>query len=921
MTVRNLSALLRPTSIALIAQGDAIGMATAANLTRAHFQGPVMPVSPHHQSIGGVLAYPSIEDLPFAPDLAVITTPMGAQLGTLPSMIAELSARGVRGVLLLGEGEPLDPQLVAAMIRAAQPTTTRLIGPNSLGVMAPRIGLNASFARCLEHEPPKLGGIACVAQSASFAASLMEWSAARDIGFSHMIALGDMIDADLGDILDYLANDPDVDAICLHVDHVTAARKFLSAARAAARLKPVMAIKTGRRIERQVLSEQSTHSAALAAPDAVYDAAFKRAGVLRVASLDDVFANLQNFACAPFSLQFDPVVVGRDRIAVITNGGGIGRIAVDAIEERPGGLADLSEMTLGALREILPKGWSPGNPVDILSDATGDRYAAALEILLNDSSLDAIAVLNAPTALGDPVEAARRVAATAQPAGARRRPKPVFTAWVGGKAAEAARAILADAQLPTFTTPEAAIRGAHRRFDAARAQAELLRAPAASARLPGSAEPPDRERVAVLIRSALEAGRDALDEAEAKEALSAYGVPVTAQRRALSVEAVAEAARELLADSLSSGRVAVKILSPDVAHKSDVGGVALDLKTPEAAEAAAALIAERLLKLRPEARIDGFSVQEMVRRSGAYELFLGAAVDPVFGPVILFGQGGVAVEVIGDAALSLTPLDLPLARQLIERTRVYRQLKGYRHRPPVNLDAVAGALMNLSQLIVEQPSIVEMDINPLLVDEQGVVALDARIRLTGKTRAAMALSPYPTELERMLTLSSPLPEGDQFLLRPVRPDDASRFAANFKRLMPEDVRSRFFTSMKELPTTLLVRLTQIDYDREIALIAVPPPKDGVESDSILGVVRLIADPDRERAEFGVIVRSDAKGHGLGGLLMRAILDYARDSGVGRIEGSVFRENAAMLRLAAGLGFLVVSDPDDPAVMRVTLTLR
>jgi acetyltransferase len=917
MTVRNLSALLQPQSVVLIAQTEPLGLALADNLTRAHFRGPVLPVSPFHQSIGGVLAYPSIEDLPFAPDLAVIPLPMAAPAPLLPELIASLGARGVRGVLLLGEGQQLEPTLIQEMTRAARPTMTRLIGPNSLGVMVPAIGLNASFAQTMALP----GSIACVTQSGSVAASLLDWGAARGIGFSHMIALGDMADADLGDMLDYLANDPDVDAICLHVDHVTAARKFLSAARAAARLKPVMAVKAARLATPDGLSEQSTHSAALASPDEAYDAAFRRAGVLRVASLDDVFATLQTFARAPFSLQFDPTAVGRDRIAVITNGDGLGRLAVDAIANRTGGLAALSEVTLSALSEILPRGWPRANPIDIRGDATPDRYAAVLEILLSDASLDAIVVLNAPTALSDGIAAARRVAEIARPNGARARVKPVFTAWVGGKEAEAAREILSAAQLPTFATPEAAIRGAQRRFDAARAQAELLRAPPAAAKLPGSAQPPDRARVQALIQAALAAGRTALDESEAKEALSAYGAPITAHRRATSVAEVAGAARDLLAAQLSSGRVAVKILSPDVAHKSDVGGVALDLKTPEAAEAAASLISERLLKLRPGARIDGFSVQEMVRRSGAYELFLGAAVDPVFGPVILFGQGGVAVEVIADAAIALTPLDLPLARQLIERTRVYRQLKGYRHRPAVNLDAVADVLVKLSQLIVEQPSIVEMDINPLLADEQGVVALDARIRLTADQRVPMALSPYPTELERLLTLPTPLPEGDQFLLRPVRPDDAPRFASNFKKLMPEDVRSRFFTSMKELPATLLVRLTQIDYDREIALIAVPPPKDGVESDSILGVVRLIADPDRERAEFGVIVRSDAKGHGLGGLLMRAILDYARETGVGRIEGSVFRDNAAMLRLASGLGFTVKTDPDDPSVMRVILPLR
>jgi len=891
MSIRNLKSLFQPRSVALIGasrEAGSVGKVLARNLFRGGFEGPVLPVHPDHEAVEGVLAYESVPALPFAPDLAVIAAPPDRAA----QAVAQLGERGTRAAVLVADGfgerrSDTGKARRQAVLDAARPYTLRLLGPNSVGLMLPQLGLNASFA----HLAPGKGDLAFVTQSGGMLTAMLDWAAPRGIGFSQVVSLGEMIDVDFGDTLDYLASDPHTRAILLYIETITHARKFMSAARAAARTKPVIVIKGGRHEEGARAA--STHTGALAGTDAVYDAAFRRAGILRVDTLDELFD-------AAETLSTSPRVTG-ERMAILTNGGGPGVLATDALIAGGGALAELSGATLERLNEVLPTGWSRGNPVDIAGDASGERYAAALQILLEQKDADAILVLNSPTAVADSTDAAAAVVRTL---GGRRR--PVFAAWLGEDSAREARRLFARHRIPDYATPEDAVRGFLHLLRYKRGQEALMETPPS---LPGHFEP-DRQAAGRPIDAALRDDRAWLSEAESKQVLAAYGIPVVKTRFAESVDAAVRAARDL------GFPAALKIVSPDIAHKSEVGGVALELETAEELRAAAERMLRRIARTRPDATIEGFTVQPMVRRPGAHELIIGASEDPLFGPVLLFGQGGTAVEVLRDQALALPPLNLNLARRLIAETRVHRLLAGYRGQPPAALDEIALALINLSQLVVDRPEVAEVDINPLLADGKGVIALDARIRVRRPETpgaARLAIRPYPKQLEKEITTQ----DGLRALLRPIRPEDEPALRETFKKLAPEDVRLRFFTPMKELSHQFAARLTQIDYDREMALVAVNPADSG----DIWGVVRITADPDNRHGEYAVVVRSDLKGRGLGYCLMQELIAYARRRGIGEIVGDVLAENRSMLQMCRELGFEVTHDPEDPQLMRVRLVVE
>ncbi len=891
MSIRNLDQLLKPRSVAVIGASTkprSVGAVLARNLFAAGFAGPIMPVNPHHEAIEGVVTYPDVAHLPMVPDLAVIATPPE----TVPGLIAELGARGTKAAVVIsaGFGEGADAHgkdLRRAMLEAAGCHCFRILGPNCLGLMVPGLHLNATFA----HIAASAGDVALVAQSGAVAISVLDWADARGIGFSHLISVGDMADVDFGDLLDYLALDPGTRAILLYMEAVTNARKFMSAARAAARTKPVVAVKTGRYEASKRAA--ASHTGALAGSDAAYDAAFNRAGVLRVHDLDELFDAVETLALAQ--------PPAGDRLAVLTNGGGFGVLATDALTESGGRLAELSPETMARLDSVLPKTWSRGNPVDIIGDADGARYAAALEALLEDRGTDSILVLNCPTAVASSVEAAQAVIATL-----RQRAKTVFTSWIGETSVAEARRLLAANRIPTYETPRQAVRAFHHLVSYRRNQELLLETPPS---VPGGFAP-DSAAVRAIIDKAIGAKREWLTEPEAKAVISAYGVPAVAPTVVASPKAAAMRAAEI------AGPVAIKILSPDITHKSDLGGVVLDLATPSAVREAAEAMKERIAKLKPEARLEGFVVEPMVHRPGSLELIIGVAPDLQFGPLILFGQGGVAVEVVGDTALGLPPLNMKLAHDLMARTKIYKQLVGYRSRPPADLDAIAFALVKVSQLVIDTPEIAELDINPLLADEYGVMALDARIRVArapeGEATRRFAIRPYPSELEETVTLS----DGTSLLLRPIRPEDEPAIRAGFAKLTPQDVRMRFFAQMKTLPHDLAARLSQIDYDREMAFVALP-----ASGDETLGVVRLMADPDNRRGEFAVVVRSDFQRRGLGRILMDRILAYARRRGVAEIFGHVLEENSAMLNLCREFGFSIARLDAEAGVMEVTLRLK
>jgi acetyltransferase len=674
---------------------------------------------------------------------------------------------------------------------------------------------------------------------------------------------------------------------------VTAPRKFMSAARAAARTKPVIVCKSGRHAESARAAR--SHTGALAGSDQVYDAAFRRAGMLRVFALEQLFEAVEILATA----RRPP----GDRLAIVTNGGGIGILATDQLIDEGGRLAVLAEATLTCLNDVLPATWSHANPIDILGDATRERYRAALEVVLKDPGVDAVLVLNCPVALVSGQECAAAVL-DAQ----RDHPTRLLIAsWVGGDHQRDSRALFAQHRIPSYDTPEDAVRAFMYLVNFRRSQVALLETPP-SAPAPST---PDRNAARTLVAESLQRGTEWLDIASAKRLLAAYEIPVLPSRACASPRAAADAAREFAVP------VALKLDSPDIVHKSDVGGVVLDLADPDAVFAAADGMQKRIRTVNPSARIRGFTVEPMLRKHDAFELIVGAHDDPQFGPVMLFGHGGVAVEVRADTALGLPPLNVALANELMSRTRVFKMLQGFRSIAAADLSAIGLTLVRVSQMLIDMPEIIELDINPLLADASGVVALDVRIRI-GPAAAAgsarFAIKPYPSELEEML----PQPGGRALLLRPIRPEDEPSLHAAFAKLSPEEIHLRFFVAMRSLPHLLAARFTQIDYDREMALVLTDPGIAG--QTDIHGVVRLVADPDLERAEFAIIVRQEWSNRGLGTLLMQRIIEYARGRGIRTIHGDVLRENQRMLKLCRELGFVVATVASDPSFVTVTLAL-
>lgn len=887
MSIRNLGSVFHPRSVALIgasARERSIGRLVAENLLHGGFQGTIRLVNPVHPQVAGVQTYPDIASLPETPALAVICTPAEV----VPSLVAQLGARGTKGVVVVSAGfgdTPEGKRLHQSMLDAARPHLLRIIGPNCLGVLSTEAGLNASFAQ-MNAVP---GGIALVAQSGAILTTVLDWASARGVGFSHLVSLGDMADVDFGDMLDYLAGDPNTHSIVLYIEAVTQARKFMSAARAAARIKPVIAIKAGR--HKEAAKAALSHTGALAGADDVYDAALRRAGILRVMTLDEVFDALESLARLRGNMG--------DRLAILTNGGGIGVLATDALLDGEGKLAELSPDTIAALNDVLPNTWSHSNPIDIIGDAPPQRYKDSLRILLDAPEIDCILALNCPTAVTSSLDSAQAVVSAVEHA-----KRPVLTAWLGTKTAEEARALFNAARLPAYDTPDHAVRGYMHLIHYQRAQEALREVPPS---LPGDFVP-DVTRAKAIIAEARQAGDAWLGPLNLNAVLDCYMIRAPRIAFAPDPEKAADIAAQF------GVPVALKIQSRDIVHKSDVGGVVLALETPQAVATAARTMQSRLRISHPSAKLDGFIVQEMIVRPHAHELILGMSVDPTFGPVLLFGQGGTAVEVVNDKSLALPPLNLPLARAMMARTRVFRQLEGYRDRPAAAIDAIALTLVKLSQLIADHDEIVELDINPLLADETGVIALDARIKLAASAAVPgkrFSISPYPKELEQVVEL----PDLGSCLLRPVRPEDAGAMVELFEKLSPEDIRLRFFTPWRELPPRQLARFSQIDYDREMAFALVSPHEQG-----FLGIVRLAADPDNIRAEFAVLVRSDLKGRGLGRMLMDHLISFARKRGIQTLFGEVLRENTIMLSLCRDLGFSIEALEGPPAVMRATLAL-
>ncbi len=891
MTIRNLDALLTPRSVALIgasARPGSVGNTIARNLIAGGFKGPVYFVNPKHTAIEGHACHTTIGALPDAPDVAVIATPPA----TVPGIIGELAECGTRAAIVITAG--LSDAEKQAALDAGRDKIFRILGPNNIGLILPHLGLNASFS----HLAPASGDLALLSQSGALVTAIVDWAAERRIGFSHVVSLGDMADVDFGDMLDYLAGDTRSKAILLYMEAVTHARKFMSAARRAARVKPVVVVKSGRHAA--AAAAAASHTGRLAGADNAYEAAFRRAGVLRVMDLDELFEAAETLTRLPR--------LASEQLTILTNGGGAGVLAADRLADYDGDLAKLSETTCEKLSAVLPANWSKANPVDIIGDASPDRYDAAFEILLEDPDPSALLVINCPTALASSTDIAVRLIETMQTRrAAGKLNKPVLTNWLGNPAAEGARRLFSDARIATYETPTAAARGFMQLVRYTRAQKELMRTPPAmdrNARI-------DRVKARSIIERALGEGTAMLNEADGKDLMAAYGIPIVPTDVANDVDEVRAIAERILA---SGSAVVLKILSPDVIHKSDVGGVRLNIASADDAVREAERMLARIRKAVPKARSLRFTLSPMIRRPGAHELILGMSVDATFGPLIMFGAGGVSVEAVADTALALPPLDLGLADQLMRQTHIDRLLHGYRDRPPADRAGIAAALVRLAELIGENPEIRELDINPLLADADGVIALDARVALKSQQReprVPMAIAPYPADWEKHIAVD----RLGEVLLRPIKPEDEALYAEFMAHVTENDGRLRFLAPMKTLPFGFLARLTQIDYAREMAFVALDHT-----SGALLGVARYAADPDLARAEYAVLVRSDLKGRGLGWALMSHLIAHARARGIGVLHGDVLAENTTMLAMCASLGFEIKVVPDDAAMREVVLPL-
>jgi acetyltransferase len=888
MSQHYLNVLFAPKSVAVFGASDridSVGGVVFENLRTSGFSGPVIPINPKHDKVQGVVAYPSLDLVGQAVDLAVICTPAS----TVPGIIESCGELGVKGAIILtagfseggAEGKALEKRLQETAARYE----LRFIGPNCLGAMRPCIGFNATFNRGMA----KPGHLALVSQSGALCTAILDWAQISDVGFSSVISMGASADVDFGEILDFLVNDPQTESILLYIEGIRNARSFMSALRAAARVKPVIVVKVGRHAAGMKAAQ--SHTGALVGGDDVFDAALKRAGVVRVQSVTQLFA-----VAKAMSSRYRKC---GNRLAIVTNAGGPGVIATDRAADLGLALAEFSADTLAGLDAVLPPTWSHGNPVDIIGDATAERYEAAISTCMKDPGVDGVLVVLTPQAMTNPTEVAQKVIALANS-----HSKPLLACWMGEAQVAQARRMFSDAKIPHYSAPELAVETFSFIADFYHNQKMLLQTPEP---LSHHADP-DVEGARMLIEGVLSEHRTVLSEMESKALLSAFRIPVAQTM-------VAHSPNEALLIAQQIGfPVVMKIHSPDITHKSDVGGVRLNIATAHSLRTTYHEIIEQVKSKRPEARIEGISIQPMIGKRNGRELMIGIVADPVFGPVITFGAGGTAVEVLADRAVALPPLNQHLVENLIAGTRVSRMLRAFRNMPPANMEALETLLLRVSEMVCELPWIREMDINPLIVDESGALAADARVIVelhpaSSDRYSHMAIYPYPTHLVSGWQLA----DGTDITLRPIRSEDADMLQAFVRAMSDESRYFRFMDTLRELNPTMLSRFTQIDYDREMALVATV---DEAGSEIQLGVARYIINPDGESCEFGMAVADAWQGRGIGHRLMTALMDVARDKGLEWMEGEVLSSNSGMLDLAESLGFRISPVAGDDGIKAV-----
>jgi len=879
MTIYRLDNMFRPASLGVIGASDkpgTIGRALVQNIQQGGFKGKTFLINPKHPVINGLPAYPSIEAVAEAVDLVIIATP----IATVPSLIGQCVRSGVKGAVIVSAGGreagPKGHEIETAIMEAAAKGGLRIIGPNCVGVISTEANLYATFA----HQAPLPGRLAFISQSGALIGAIIDLSLKKRIGFSHFVSVGGMLDVDFGDLIDYLGNDPGVGSIVLYIEGITHPRKFMSAARAVSRIKPIIVLKSGRSAAGSKAA--ASHTGSMAGEGAIYDAAFNRAGMVRVDTIEALFD------CAELVAK-QPVPRGSG-LAVITNAGGPGVMAADALASFGMEPVPLQPETLRQLDAFLPPFWSRGNPVDILGDATPERYRRAVEICVAAPEVNGLVVVFVPQAVSDAADVAEALTEVL-----RGKSYPVFAVLMGGEGVERGRGIFSSAGIPTYETPERAIQ-AFWYMNAYAHNLELLQQvpPKLDRRLEF-----DRERGTAVVRRALDQGQTFLTEIESKELLAAYGIPVNRTELAASADEAVCLAQDI------GYPVAMKICSRDILHKSDANGVHLNVCDQRHVRETFLRMMADARTYNPKALLAGVTIQSMVDRTD-YELILGSKKDPLFGPVILFGMGGIMTEILKDQAIALPPLNRLLARRLIESTRVYRLLKGYRSRPPADLGRLEEILIRLSQLVIDFPEIAELDINPLLLMGDTPCAVDARIVITSSSVPSpfhLVISPYPGQYETPVRTRG----GLDILMRPIKPEDAPLLVALYQTLSRKSIYYRFFSPLKSFPKEMLARFTQLDYDRDMALVAMDQSSPG---ETMLGVARLMSRPGGVDPEFAVVVGDPWQGKGVGAALMERLIQIARERGMTSIWGTALAENTHMLALARKLGFTVSKVPGE-----------
>ncbi len=880
MSIHNLDKIFEPDSVAIIGASEkqgSIGYSLIKNILEGGYQGKVFPVNPRHKFIEGLKAYSSVSKIKQPIDLAVIATPIAKS----PSIIKECVKAEIGGAIIISAGGKeiglKGKKLEARIKEEAAKGDLRIIGPNCMGIVSAESKLNASFVSLM----PLPGKLAFISQSGAICSSILDLSLKEGIGFRYFVSIGSMLDVDVGDLINYLGGDSQVSSIVLYIESLTNIRKFMSAARAVSRVKPIVVLKAGK--YRAGARAASSHTGALAGEDAVYDAAFKRAGIVRVDTIEELFD------CAELMAK-QPIPSGSG-LAIMTNGGGPGVMAADALGAHDLEPVTLAPETMKKLDDFLPPFWSKGNPIDILGDASPERWQRAIEVCLAAREIKALVIIFVPQALSNASTVAKAIAALPHD----RSYPPMFAVWMGGENVEQGRQILNNAGIPTYETPERAISA----FVYMNSYADNLEA---LQEIPPKLEHSlefDQPGAKVIIRKALKEGNALLTEVESKALLKAYGIPVNRTEVTNTPENAARLAQDI------GFPVAMKIHSRDIVHKTDAHGVRLNLRSEKDVKEAFAKIMADARAYNPKAELTEVSIQSMLKRPD-YELILGSKKDADFGPAILFGMGGIMTEILKDQAIALPPLNRLLARRLMESTRVCRMLKGYRNRPPARLELLEEILIRLSQLVTDFPEIIELDINPMILAEDRAWAVDARVIIEPtqiQSPHHLVISPYPNQYEMFTTTKG----GLELFIRPIKPEDAPLLVDHFHTLSKESIYYRFFSPLKSLSHKMLAYFTQIDYDRDMALVALDRTQP---EEKILGVARLMTKSGGVRSEFAVAVGDPWQGKGIGATLMDHMLAIARERGMESIWGNVLAENTHMLALARKLNFAISSVPGE-----------